>query len=217
MFDAPRADIMNKSDFAALVRRHPSFVTRCIDDGKLSGDALVGTGRSARIRVAPALQQLAMKLDLGQQLAQAAPLLPSPAASTLAGAAGVDRAAAGAAPPAAVDGLQDPLALERAEQVRLRNEVLRGTIDLQAREAAVAAGQLVDAQAVSRALTRQLSPLFNIFDELPATIAKPLADEFGLEYPRVLIAVKQAIRRQRDNWADQAAHIGRAGAVQVSA
>ena len=103
------------------------------------------------------------------------------------------------------------------EQVRLRNEIMRADLERGARRDAVAAGELVDAQAVSRALHRQLGPLIGIFDELPAAIAKPIAEQFGLDYAVVLIAVKNAVRRQRMAWAESAAAVGRHAVAQVAA
>lgn len=215
---APR--ILTKSDFASYIKRDPAFVTRAIASGKLSGLALVGEGRGTRINVAEALRQLAIKLDLGQQLAQAAPIFPLPSQSSVSPATGavtvgtVERPASDASALLAGD---DLLAEQRAEQVRLRNDKLRAEIERGAREDAVACAQLVDSQAVSRALQRQLGPLVAIFDELPAAIAKPLSEQFGLDYPETLIAVKNAVRRQRHAWAETAASIGRHGAVQVAA
>lgn len=193
--------IATKSEFATIVGRHPAFVTRAIAEGKISGDALIGEGRSSRIRVDAALAQLAIKLDLGQQLAQANPIIPLPAQSSIVPPSGavtvgtVERAAgADTSAPAAAD---DPLAQERAEQVRLRNANLRAQIERGAREDALSAGALVDATAVARALSRQLQPLMSIFDELPAAIAKPMSEQFGIDYPTALIAVKAATRRHR--------------------
>ena len=212
------AEILTKSDFAAHIARHPAFVTRAIESGKLSGAALVGEGRGTRIRVAEALRQLSIKLDLGQQLAQAKPII-SPASqhgiTPPDGANGrpVERPAD--AYPMASAG-DDLLADQRAEQVKLRNEKLRGEIERGAREDAVAAGQLVDAMAVSRALARQIAPLVNTFDELPAAIAKPISEEFGLSYPDVLIAVRRSINKTRTAWAERAAAVGRVNAAQVA-
>ncbi|WP_170284502.1 hypothetical protein [Roseospira marina] len=65
---------MTKGDFARLVGRAPSAVSNWIADGKLSGAALDGPGRSARVVVPEALRQLGMKLDVRQQMAQARPV-----------------------------------------------------------------------------------------------------------------------------------------------
>jgi hypothetical protein len=180
-------DTLTKSQFADRLGRHPSQVTRWIETGKLCGDALIGEGRSARINLPKALAQLNMSLDLGQQLAQSRPILPGQSAPS----------APPREPAAQPMGDIDTVDAARAEQLRLTNEKLRQTIERGAREDAVAAGQLVDIGAVRRALNRQLQPLATIFDQLPAAIAKPLSEQFGVSYNEMLIAVRHAIRHQR--------------------
>lgn len=59
--------IVRKSDFAALKGVSPGRVTQWITEGKISGDALVGEGRSAMIRVEQATAQLRERLDVNQR------------------------------------------------------------------------------------------------------------------------------------------------------
>lgn len=208
-------DILTKSQFARLIKRDPAFVTRAIDSGKLAGAALIGEGRTARIHVATALSQLAITLDLGQQLAQAAPILPA-----VAQAPAVDLFAAG--PSMAAEAGEVPasgLHAERDEQIRLRNEKLRDEIERQRRADRLAEGELVVAAEVAAAVRRQIAPLVGAFDELPAVIAKGIAERFGLAYPEVLIEVKSMLRSQRMAWADRATAMGAEAveAVEVAA
>lgn len=69
---------MTKGAFATLVNRAPSAVSNWIASGKLTGAALEGDGRTAVVVVAEALRQLGMKLDAGQQMAQAQPVTAAP-------------------------------------------------------------------------------------------------------------------------------------------
>ncbi|MCA1973611.1 MAG: hypothetical protein LDL44_12300, partial [Caenispirillum sp.] len=62
--------VVTKGEFAKLRGVAPSAVSNWLRDGKLFGDALVGTGPRARIRVAVAEAQLAATLDPGQQMGQ---------------------------------------------------------------------------------------------------------------------------------------------------
>ena len=55
--------LVSKSQFAKLYGVTPGRVTRWISAGQLTGDALVGTGRSALICVSAARKQLKRKLD----------------------------------------------------------------------------------------------------------------------------------------------------------
>lgn len=186
------AAVLSKSQFAAQVGRDPAQVTRWIQAGKLSGEALVGEGRSARINLVAALRQLNIALDLGQQLAQAKPILPGQQVLDVA----TEQPRAPAALPAgSVEAL-------REEQLRLSADKLRQQIERGAREDAVAAGQLVDIGAVKRALARQLQPLRALFDKMPVAIAKPISEQFGLPYNEVLIAVRNVLRRERQQFAD---------------
>jgi len=67
-------ETVTKGEFARMVGRAPSAISNWIADGKLSGAALDGDGRSARVVVPEALRQLGMKLDVRQQMAQARPV-----------------------------------------------------------------------------------------------------------------------------------------------
>lgn len=192
------SETLTKSQFAERLGRHPSQITRWIEAGKLQGKALVGDGRTARISLTEALRQLNLSLDIGQQLAQAKPILPGQQLlGTDAPAESRARQATAAAQPSG-----DAVERERLERLQLDNERLRQTIERGAREDAVAAGQLVDIGAVRRALGRQVQPLATIFDQLPAAIAKPLAEKFGLPFNETLIEVRQAVRHQRHQLAE---------------
>lgn len=60
---------VTKSQFAALRGVTPGRVSQWISEGKIHGDALDGEGRSARIVVAVACEQLGVTLDLVQAVA----------------------------------------------------------------------------------------------------------------------------------------------------
>jgi hypothetical protein len=199
------SDTLTKLQFAQRLGRNPSQVTRWIAAGKLQGMAIVGEGRGARINLPEALRQLNMSLDIGQQLAQSKPILPGQQLA-------IDMAARAAPTAHATDidtaAVADPVERARLERLNLDNERLRQNIERGAREDAVAAGELVDVGAVRRALGRQLQPLATIFDQLPAAIAKPLAEQFGLPFNETLIAVRQAVRHQRHQLAETLAAVG---------
>lgn len=57
-------EVVSKSAFARAVGVAPGRVTQWITAGQIDGDALVGSGRSAKIRVAVAIRQLADRLDV---------------------------------------------------------------------------------------------------------------------------------------------------------
>lgn len=197
------SEIVTKAQFADIVKRDPAFVSRAIGSGKIHGPALVGEGRMARICVAEALRQLGMNLDLGQQLAQAAPILPA-----------VDGRAAGEVPPAELP-LEAPASSDsqaqdlRVEQLELKNRRARLEVERIEREQLRQAGELVLASEVTAALRRQLRPLVATFDEVPAAVAKAVAETHGLSYAKTLITVKAAIRQARAAWAERALAMSR--------
>ncbi|AZG76290.1 hypothetical protein [Methylocystis rosea] len=59
--------IVSKSDFAGACNVTPSCVANWISRGKISGDALVGEGRGARIKFDVAMAQLKERLDPSQR------------------------------------------------------------------------------------------------------------------------------------------------------
>jgi hypothetical protein len=61
-------DVVTKSEFAALANVSRGRVSQWLNSGQLSGDALVGAGQRARIRVSVAMQQLGKNLDVVQHL-----------------------------------------------------------------------------------------------------------------------------------------------------
>lgn len=78
---------LSKSEFAGRVGLSRARVSQLLTEGKISGDALEGEGRSARIVVERALQQLKINLDVGQHAglngkAQLGKGLASPRAAT---------------------------------------------------------------------------------------------------------------------------------------
>ena len=65
----PDPQVVSKGEFARLCRVDPGRVSQWIKEGKLTGAALVGEGRSAKINVAVAHTQLKRRLDPNQMTA----------------------------------------------------------------------------------------------------------------------------------------------------
>ena len=87
MGHAQGEEIVTKGEFAVLCKVSPGRVTQWIGDGKISPAALVGEGRSAKIRVAQAQADLKRSLDPNQMSGNGirtripgGPLVPSPQA-----------------------------------------------------------------------------------------------------------------------------------------
>jgi DNA-binding transcriptional regulator YdaS (Cro superfamily) len=60
------SETMSKAEFAECIGVSPARVSQYITAGKISGDALVGSGRAARIRFEIAVAQLRERLDPSQ-------------------------------------------------------------------------------------------------------------------------------------------------------
>jgi hypothetical protein len=65
---AVAAEVVSKGAFAGMINVSAGRISQYISEGKLSGDALVGQGRFAKINVAVAREQLRRHLDVGQML-----------------------------------------------------------------------------------------------------------------------------------------------------
>lgn len=63
-------NILTKTEYAAYRGVTPAALSQWLSKGRLTGAAIVGQGRNARINVRLADQQLANTLDLGQQFAR---------------------------------------------------------------------------------------------------------------------------------------------------
>lgn len=59
-------DVRTKSEFANLCNVSAARVSQWIGEGKISGNALIGEGRKARVNVEIALQQVGIRRDVGQ-------------------------------------------------------------------------------------------------------------------------------------------------------
>jgi hypothetical protein len=62
-------EIVSKSAFAGIAGVSKPRVSQWIADGKINGDAIVGHGHRARIRVAVAQEQLGLRLNILQRIA----------------------------------------------------------------------------------------------------------------------------------------------------
>ncbi len=62
-------NVVSKLEFARLVGITPARVSQYLAEGRISGEAVIGVGRHARIDVAVAQEQLRNRLDADQRIA----------------------------------------------------------------------------------------------------------------------------------------------------
>ncbi|CAN7584809.1 hypothetical protein LJR016_004306 [Devosia sp. LjRoot16] len=171
---------MSKGDFAGEVGVTPGRISQYIAAGIIGPDALVGEGRSARIRVELAKQQIAARRHVGQGLGNG--LLTR-----------LDQAEPTGDVPAPVLKTDDPaklIQLERLEQEKRRNR--RETI-----EEAATLGRLVPADDMQREIARTAQKVVNTFAGMAPDIANAIAAKFGLPQRDVLHLVKQVMNDKR--------------------
>jgi hypothetical protein len=171
---------MSKGDFAGEVGVTPGRISQYIAAGIIGPDALVGEGRSARIRVELAKQQIAARRHVGQGLGNG--LLTR-----------LDQAEPTDEAPAPALKTDDPaklIQLERLEQEKRRNR--RETI-----EEAATLGRLVPADDMQREIARTAQKVVNTFAGMAPDIANAIAAKFGLPQRDVLHLVKQVMNDKR--------------------
>jgi hypothetical protein len=184
------SDIVTKSAFADLTRVHQSRVSQWISQKKIFGDALVGEGRHARIRVSVALEQLKRGLDVAQRIGANGKarldLAPLPSGARL-----------DAATPAGID---DQLKRGRLEQLELANERAR-------EERAARAGVYMRTEDARREMGRLAAKMITLFEGSLSEIANALASQFNIPSREALHEVRTAWRSIRERLAENEARL----------
>jgi len=131
--------VVSKQEFAALVKVSPSCVSQWIARQKITGDALVGVGNRARIRVDVAREQLRQTVDIDQRLGKTPwEATPEPMGE-------------------AEDTIEGRIKQQRLEQLALANALAR-------EEAAARSGRYVKAEDARREMGRIAARLMTVFE-----------------------------------------------------
>ena len=157
-------------------------MSQWISDGKIHGDALVGSGRKARIRGAIAVEQLKTKLDVDHRVR-------SSAKAQLDGISFESPTAAPTPAPArsAVSDIEQQIQAERLEGFRRDNR-------RKAEEEAARSGRYIRADDSSRAMGRIAAMLIGLFESWLGELASKLAAKFGLAQRDVLHLLRSEFR-----------------------
>jgi hypothetical protein len=176
------SDVVTKGAFALLVGVSPGRVSQFLSEKKLYGDALVGDGRHARIRVSVALEQLKRSLDLSQRLgANGRARLDDPLAI---GSRNDDAAAV-------PDTVENSIKAQRLEQLELANERAR-------EEKAARAGVYLRADETRQEMGRIASRLMTLFDGALGEFATTIAAQSNLSARDALYLLRTTFRAIRD-------------------
>lgn len=204
------SDLVSKAEFARRRNVSQPRVSQWLKEGKISGPAIVGEGREARIRESIACQQLKQKLEPMQMTGNGlSTRLDAPAPGQAADVLPFAPPPAAAAPPAAMtpaDSVEEKIKAARLELLERQNRE-------KARDEAIRAGQLTDIEIATKATGREAARLIGMFEGALSNFATAIAAEFKLPQRDVLHQLRGEFRKFR---ADAAA-TARAAAEAVPA
>lgn len=177
--------IVTKSEFARHRGVSAAAVSQWISSGRLSGPALIGEGRAAKVDVAEADRQLATTLDLGQQMARQSlrPAAPAPTARPLPVSPEDDHAARyqkARADSAEID----------AERARRREQAERGLY--------------TETGAARAAWGKELGGLLTALDQWISDLAPALAAEHSRDAKVLAVLLRRKWREFRQQQAEKA-------------
>ncbi len=194
-------DVISKAEFARRREVSPGRVSQWIAAGQISGAAIVGEGRNAKIRESVAVEQLLKRLDPMQMTANGLTTNLKPAVVVAGAVLSFDRppAADGATPlptdpPPPDDRLDNSIEAQikrgRLEQIERDNR--KGQ-----REEALAAGKLTDGTLASQAAAREAARLITDFEGYLSGFATSISAEFKLPQRDVLHLLRGDFRKFR--------------------
>lgn len=186
--------VLSKSEFAAHIGVSAGRISQMIASGMIGADALEGEGRSARVVVARAVEQIRRKRDIGQALGNGlgtrleTPTDASPTDVGTPSLSALDRAPS----------VDDEIKQERLQAERRRNRVA-------AAEEALRNGQLVEAAKVRAEMARLAAAV----DEENAGMLPDFASAIAAQFQIPQRDVLHLLRRIRTEKKAQAAERAR--------
>ncbi|EEE47253.1 hypothetical protein [Roseibium alexandrii] len=199
-------ELMSKGDFAKLINVSAGRVSQYISEGKLSGDAIEGEGRRAKIRTGPALRQLQLKLDISQMLGNGLDTRLDPQTMPAAASDNASYALPLGAPKAPT---VSPDNRDRAPTVeeRLKNEKLfqaQIRSRKEAEEDEKRKGRFTETDKVEAQMARLLSKMIQTYEGSLPDLANAIAENFEVPARDVLHLLRGEFRSVRERAAEQA-------------
>lgn len=176
-------DIVTKGRFAAIAGVSQARVTQYLADGYISGEAIVGSGHRARIRVAVAMEQLRRNLDPSQHL----------------GANGRARVGSGDDD----DTVADAIKRAKLEQLELANEHARAVREAEA-------GRYVRSDGVQQEMGRIAGRMVGMFEGSLSEMATAVTAKPNLSPREALHILRTTFRSIRERAAKTEAGIAKA-------
>lgn len=183
-------DVVSKAEFARRRNVSQPRVSQWLKEGKISGDAIVGEGRDARIRESIACQQLKVRLEplqmTGNGLSTKLDAPPPPPAEPLP----LVQPAAAPVPSPAGETIQDEiLRLKRDALVRQESDALR--------DQAIRNGKLTEAEEAARQAAKNTVQLLATFETKLADFATAISSAFKIPQRDVEHLLRAEFRKVR--------------------
>ncbi|RUW70517.1 hypothetical protein [Mesorhizobium sp. M2A.F.Ca.ET.067.02.1.1] len=191
---------MSKGDFARHINVTPGRVSQYISAGMIGKDALEGEGRSAKIIVSRAIEQIRQRRDISQALNNGLSTrldLDEPGEAADAGdllPAGAGKPSSEPLKPQTVD---DEIKQERLQSERRRNRVA-------AQEEAEKLGRLVDAGTVRAEMAKLAQAVDDENAGMLADFATAIAAQFSIPQRDVLHLLRRIRNEKKAAAADRA-------------
>jgi hypothetical protein len=179
--------IVSKGEFAKLCNVSAGRVTQWIAERKISGDAIVGEGRSAKINAEIARSQLKLRRDVGQSFGNGLKTRLKPTSAKPDHWGGSEPA----------DAVDEEIKREKLEGIRRKNRQ-------EAEEELARQGRYVEAADVRREMARIAGDLVRIFEGALPEFATAIAAEFKIEQRDVLHLLTEQFRKVRGKAASHA-------------
>lgn len=204
----PDPDIITKAELARRRGVTPGRVSQWLSEGKISGEAIVGEGRKARIRETVAVEQLRERLDITQrygnglatclQISRPPPVF-EPACGPGAPGAAAPEPIRAIAP---TDPVEELIKAARLEELQRRNRK-------SAEEETARAGRLVEADAAAQQYGKIAAQIVGVMDGALGKFAAAFSARFQLPQRDALHLLRAEFREVR---AAAAASLKRLGA-----
>lgn len=185
-------DVMTKGDFAALIGVSPGRISQYIADGKIHGPALAGEGRSARIVVSVAQQQLRRTLEPSQRFGANGAALRTVAPAQDHASPSAPRRETRRASDA---GTEKYTTADELADLRIRRE--RIITEREERNEQLEIGRYMLAADVRREMAKALSSAYQVMEQGIADMASDMADKFNVPQKDVQIALMTSFRNVR--------------------
>lgn len=179
----------SKGEFAKRCNVSPGRVSQWIKDGQIGPEALVGEGRSAKILIDVAVQQLQARRDVGQAVGNGLDTRLERPVAPVAAVSGSPGASSG--PPSVKDPTSEEIKRERLWALQAANREVR-------EKEAARLGIYTETATVRAEMGRISGQMMRIFEGALPELATAIAAEFKLDARDVTHLLGEQFRKIRE-------------------